>query len=330
MGRFFSLNDKKFTTLDEQVALLKTRKLIISDEQNAKRYLLTNNYYNIINGYSKFFPHKGDEYTKHTTFEEITRLYLFDKELKQAFLKAILEIEAHLKAVFAYRFAEAYPNIPYAYLHTSSYDSTKILIVGEMISRLSKTIKKQKRFTNTSICHYIKKYNDVPIWVLVNYLNFGELRHMILCSPVSIQNKIAKDMFRFIKPQIPKASIFPPETMLSFLANINDVRNVCAHNNRLINFNCRAAVKYWPELHDTFNINLLVKQPRRDVYTVFLSTKCFLSAMEHAALHNKIRKLINGHLRNHLYSVQVNDILATLGFPPNWNLHTPKIDTTKT
>ena len=118
--------------------------------------------------------------------------------------------------------------------------------------------------------------------------------------------------------------------MLSFLANINDVRNVCAHNNRLINFNCRAAVKYWPELHDTFNINLLVKQPRRDVYTVFLSTKCFLSVMEHAALHNKIRKLINGHLRNHLYSVQVNDILATLGFPPNWNLHTPKIDTTKT
>lgn len=321
------MHNKDFRTLDEQVNLLKTRKLIIADEEHAKRYLLSNNYYNIINGYSKFFPHAGDDYINGTTFDEVSRLYLFDKELKQAFFKAIIDVEAHLKSVFAHRFAEAYPNTPYAYLHTSNYAPTKILDVGEMISRLTRIINRQSRHKDTSICHYIKNYKDVPIWVLVNYLDFGELRHMILASPVSLQNKVAKDMTGFIKQHLSQAGIFPPETMLSFIANINDIRNVCAHNNRLLKFKCRAHTKHWADLHGRFNIS--VNDPHNDVYTAFLTTQCFLSVTEYATLHNKIIKLIKGHLKNQLKSVSTNDVLNTLGFPTDWHIITHKIDITK-
>lgn len=45
---------KPFRTLDEQLNILHKRGLHISDYPRAKRYLLTNNYYNVINGYSKF------------------------------------------------------------------------------------------------------------------------------------------------------------------------------------------------------------------------------------------------------------------------------------
>lgn len=321
------MHDKDFKTLDEQVNLLKKRKLFIFDEEQAKQYLLSNNYYNIINGYSKFFPHSGDDYTNGTTFEEVSRLYLFDKELKQAFFKAIIDVESHLKAVFAHRFAERYPDIPYAYLHTSSYDPKRILAVGETISRLSRIINAQNHYKDTSIAHYIKKYKDVPIWVLVNYLDFGELRHMLLASPVGLQNKVAKDMSGFIKQHLPEAGIFPPETMLSFIANINDIRNVCAHNNRLLKFKCHAPTKHWADLHESFHIS--VDCPHNDVYTAFLATQCFLSVTEYAALHNKIRKLINGHLKNHLKSVSTNEVLETLGFPADWYITTEKIDTTK-
>ena len=79
------MDKKDFKPLDEQVRLLKDRKLIIHNESDAKLYLLSNNYYNIINGYSKFFPLLQDTYTNKTTFDEVTKLYLFDKELKQAF-----------------------------------------------------------------------------------------------------------------------------------------------------------------------------------------------------------------------------------------------------
>lgn len=325
-GGLFSLDTKDFKPLDEQVRLLKDRKLIIHNESDAKLYLLSNNYYNIINGYSKFFPLLQDTYTNKTTFDEVTKLYLFDKELKQAFFKATIDVESHLKAIFAHRFAEKYPHHAYAYLDTHAYDSGKIIEVSEMISRLSKIIKKEKRY-NTSISHYIKKYNNVPIWVLMNYLNFGELRHMILLVPVSLQNTVAKDVSGFIKQHISNPGVFPPEIMLSFLSNINDIRNVCAHNNRLLNFRCKTQLKHWTPLYDKYNVPN--DASHNNVYTTFLATQCFLSKIEYATLHNKVRKLINGHLKNHLHSVDVNDILKTLGFPANWHIDTAKIDTTK-
>lgn len=53
---------KKFSSIEEQIELLKKRGLNIPDEDKAARYLLTNNYYNIINGYSKYFQESEDTY----------------------------------------------------------------------------------------------------------------------------------------------------------------------------------------------------------------------------------------------------------------------------
>lgn len=54
---------KEFKTTSEQIELLKQRGLIIPDEERAKKYLLSQNYYNLINGYARFFPREGDNYT---------------------------------------------------------------------------------------------------------------------------------------------------------------------------------------------------------------------------------------------------------------------------
>ena len=47
--------EKEFKTLDEQIEILKSRGMDIQDEEDTRKYLLSNNYYNIINGYSKPF-----------------------------------------------------------------------------------------------------------------------------------------------------------------------------------------------------------------------------------------------------------------------------------
>ena len=313
---------KEFKSLDEQIALLKRRGMIIPDEERAKLYLLTNNYYNIINGYSKYFPCKGDRYTSHTTFDEVTHLYLFDKEIKQSFLNAILTAESHLKAIFAYRFAEKYQNIPYAYLNINCYDQTKILSVGSTIAKLSNLINWQKKYSNTSIYHYVQNHNDVPIWVLVNFLDFGELRYMISASPTYLQNAVAKDLGNFIKLHIQSPSTFEPETMMSFIENINDVRNVCAHSNRLIGFSCRRDSIYWNSLHDKFSISPTME--RRSVFSVLLSLQCFLTVAEYGTLQNKIRKLMK-RLFNCLHTIAIDDILSRLGFPAGWFLKVPTI-----
>lgn len=314
---------KEFKTIDQQIALLKARGLIIPNEDKAYLYLLTNNYYNIINGYSKYFPQdKNENYIAGTTFDEVWHLYIFDKEIKKAFLEAILNAEAHLKAVFAYRFAEEFPDLSYAYLHTDCYDKEKILSVGNTISKLSKLIQRQSQIPDTSISHYYKKYNNVPIWVLVNQMDFGTLRTMLSSVSSKLQNSVARDMNHFISLHFQTKEKFSPEVMLSFIENINDVRNICAHNNRLIDFRCRRDSKYWSPLHNRYSIT--PNADRRNVYCVLLSLQCFLTKTEYGTLHDTIRKRIN-RLSNCLQSIDVNEILHTLGFPDDWHRNSKKI-----
>lgn len=313
VGSFFM---KKFRSIDEQIGILKERGLSIPDQDKAYNYLLTNNYYNIINGYSKYFQEIENRYIKGTSFDEIFRLYFFDKEFKQILLNAILAAEHHLKSIVAYRFAEEYPNKKYAYLDTSCYDTTKILNIGFNISKISKIINNNKKIDNNAIYHYYKKHHDVPIWVIVDFLDFGALMGIILNIPVTLQNKIAKDLTRFIRDNNPNFnSVFSPETMCSFIKGIHEIRNVCAHNNKLLDFKTRSDLKYFEELHSKYKI--LKNRERRSVYDIFIVLQCFLSHTEYAILHNTMLKRFK-NLSNKLNTLEVSSILTCLGFPEDW------------
>lgn len=313
---------KEFKTLDEQIEILKKRGLIIKDEERAKKYLLSQNYYNIINGYAKFFTAKGDNYISGTTFEEISSLYVFERELKQVFLLTILEAETHLRSIFSYRFAEKHANDPYAYLSLSNYENENfdsMLFVAQTISKISRTIEYNKRRQDEgSIIHYLNKYKYIPIWVLINYLSFGELRTLLEKSPDDIQNNVAKDCMDFVNQNIQsEIKSFHPRTLCSFVANIHEIRNICAHNNRIIGFKCHNDDKYWKPLHSRYHI--ASTDPRRSAYSVFISLQCFVSRTEYRVLHNTILKRTKTLSKN-LHAISANDILLKLGFPEDWHL----------
>ena len=180
---------KPFKTIEEQIEQLKERGLIIHDEDKAKNVLLSNNYYNIINGYSKYFPMQGDNYIGGSTFDEVLHLYLFDVELKQTFFRAILAAELHIKSIFAHRFAEHFTSINEPYLEENCYDPGNPLDVRRTIQKLRDIINARNNDSSSSIYHYKTTYNHVPIWVLVNYLDFGHIRHMLQNAPIQVQNK---------------------------------------------------------------------------------------------------------------------------------------------
>ena len=183
------------------------------------------------------------------------------------------------------------------------------------------TISQYEKRKEGSIYHYLSKYKHVPIWVLINYLNLGELRNLLKKTVKSLQNDISKDFCDFISQNIEgKIAVFPPETLNSFLVNINEIRNICAHNNRIIDYKCHQKVKYWEILHDKYQI---IEDNRNSVYSVFVSLQCFISNTEYAVLHNSIRKRIN-ILSNQLKSISVNKILSKLGFPEDWHIKEKK------
>lgn len=135
---------KPFKSMDEQINLLKSRGLTFSDEDKAKSYLLCNNYYNVINYYSKFFMTNNDQYLEATNFDEISQVYYFDKEIKAIFFKSILEIEKYFKSLISYYFSESHRE-NYAYLNAKNFKDDDILKVTQTIANLSKIIEKNKK-----------------------------------------------------------------------------------------------------------------------------------------------------------------------------------------
>lgn len=66
---------KPFKTIDEQYELLKAWGLNFSDKEKSKIFLLHNNYYNVINGYAKFFMTDKNKFIPGANFDEIMQVY---------------------------------------------------------------------------------------------------------------------------------------------------------------------------------------------------------------------------------------------------------------
>ena len=78
---------KPFKTIDQQIELLEKRNLKFKDKEKAKEILLRNNYYNLINNFSKFMINGFNNYEDNTYFENILIVHDLDRELKKVYLK---------------------------------------------------------------------------------------------------------------------------------------------------------------------------------------------------------------------------------------------------
>ena len=85
--------EKHFRTLDEQIEILKGKRMIISNEDYAKEILLRENYF-FLSGYRHLFMVSNEErvFKKGTTFEEMYSLFLFDRTFRNICFKNLLII----------------------------------------------------------------------------------------------------------------------------------------------------------------------------------------------------------------------------------------------
>ena len=75
--------NKIFKTLEEQIDILKSKGLVIEDEEKAKEVLLKENYF-FINGYRHIFLDnpKNNKFITGTTFEELYSMFVFDRGIR--------------------------------------------------------------------------------------------------------------------------------------------------------------------------------------------------------------------------------------------------------
>ncbi|WP_041137839.1 Abi family protein [Beduini massiliensis] len=308
---------KPFKTIDEQCTLLCSRNLTFTKTEDAKRFLLTNNYYNVVNCYGKFFIDHGDVFIDGTNFNELTCVHYFDKEIKNILFKYIIEIEKRLKSIIAYYFSEAHQGDPYPYLYTHNFNSNNILKVAPLISSLSNIIKKYSTaLTNNSIKHYIHVHKSVPLWIICNYMSFGQIVLFYKNMKRPEQNKVAKEFSAILNESLGRNDIkLQVKHVISYLDNLLEIRNLVAHNNKVLGYKCKQNTLYIKELHSNYNAN--PNSPRQSVFDIFIVMRCFLDKNQYIEMHNTVHKRIK-NLKKNIKTIDPDKILDSLGFSQIW------------
>lgn len=225
---------KDFLTFDEQIELLKTRGLIIENEEEVKKILKTENYYNVINGYKDLFIDKESETEKFiegVTFEEIYSLFCIDRQIRNILFQNILKVENTLKSLIAYEFSKEYGKDNY--LKFNNFDTLR-----EDLSVPHKVKEKRAKFIHSLIAkiqsdiaasiykkdyinHYVIQYGFVPMWVLVNAINLGRLSDFYSLMKQNERIKVSSHWN------------IREDELSQYIKTLAYFRNLCAHDERI-------------------------------------------------------------------------------------------------
>jgi len=217
---------KPFLTVEEQINQLRSRALQIPDGDAARAFLSRVNYARL-RPYWHPFEIPGDKdhrFRPGTTFEDVVRLYEFDRALRLHVLAAIERIEIGLRTRWAYHLSEQFG--PFGYLDPSLYKETSRFY--ESLCALNRNWARQKDH-DPILQHFDRDYAEPlpPAWIACELMTFGELSHWI--KNLDRDQPRLKPMFAGLK----KGLGIPAGAILDLLPHLNHVRNLAAHHMRL-------------------------------------------------------------------------------------------------
>lgn len=237
---------KKYLPIDKQIEKLRKKNLIISEEDVAKKILIRNSYYNLINGYKDCFlcetsKAQGIErFEDNVDFKNIYKLYSFDADLRQNILNVSLAIEEDLASTIAYVISDVYGDNHLNYLHRNKLRTgdklkprKKRSVTTEREDFLYRVQGKIKNINEGPLKHYKDNYENIPAWILVKSLTFGNLKMWYKLSKPTIKNKIVGTFFAKKEEEVTDDD---KELFIKCLEIVNQFRNKAAHGGRTYNY----------------------------------------------------------------------------------------------
>lgn len=301
---------KVFTTIDEQIEILKSKGLIIDDEEKAKIALLRESYF-FITGYRPLFLKSNTDkrFVDGVTFSELYHFFLFDRALRNIFFKNILIVETNIKSIMSYQLSKQYGIREKDYLKSSNFskDIMKIRRVNDVLNKMKRQIRVNGK-QNTATAHFINNYGFVPLWVSVKVLSFGIIGEFFNILKIEDQISISN----FYKMDV--------ETMSIYLSIISNYRNLCAHEEVLYSMRTQRMI---PDCvcHDRLNIKRndegVFEYGKNDLYAFIIILKHMLSDDEFKEMMNEVDYELE-HALGHIKSISRKTILDSMGFPSNW------------
>ena len=291
---------KKSLDIKSQIELLKSRGLIIDNEELFSDFLKHNQYYRLEGYWYAFYDSNIPEhrFKKNTKLSNVLKLYEFDSLLRSKVFKEIEVIEISLRSIIAYNVAENIGVFPYEKLNYKN-DADK----DEALNRFKKLFNGSKEdFINA----YKNKYNEdiPPIWMLVEIMTFGDLINFYEKFLTKSQGKTISKLY----------GINSVDLFVSWMKRLNIIRNICAHHGRLWNKNITTKIML-PNKNDNKSLEtyckLFVKDSINKLYNSLLIIQYLLENINGS----------NNSLINDICSLAKKyDIdLKAMGFPSNSN-----------
>lgn len=237
---FVPIMGRKAITLDEQIALLRSRGMTIADEDKAREVLFDVGYYRL--GFY-WFPFETSYPNKHhrthmfkggTDFDNAVRLYYFDFNLRNILLKPLSRIEIAFRTKVAYIVSNANVNSPTWFVDTA-------VVSRQQATSFKAKVYDQILLKNPPIAlHHRHHINDkfAPAWKTLEFMTLGEMVHLF---------KSIKD--EKIKSEVSKCfGIKELVTFQNYLELIKDLRNACAHGNVLYDFTPEKSIRKGPAM----------------------------------------------------------------------------------
>ena len=299
---------KTFKSLDEQIQILRSKGLIIKDEEKTKEVLLRENYF-FISGYRHLFMLNNNRYFIFgTTFEELYATFLFDRGIRNIMFKYILVVENNIKSIISYQLSKKYGFKEEDYLNTKNYnqDILKQRQVNDVIEKMKRQIRVNGRKHKATL-HYINNYGYIPMWILVKVLSFGIIAELYAILKETDQSSISNFY---------ELDIDTLKTNLYILANF---RNLCAHEDILYDHRTQKNIK------DT-NFHYLLDIPKyndeyiygkNDLFALVIILKQMLTDVQFREFIYEVGYEID-ILDGRVNTVSLIDILNKIGFPSNW------------
>ena len=229
------------------VELLKSRNMNFTYPQRAEETLRTVSYYKIKEfaaPFNKIVDGKIDYQGEF--FEKILSRYYQDKNLRISLLHAIEDIEVALQTQIAFVLGSVEGN-GYTYLDFSKWcnknEYCKHYLKLKQNNFRRDLFKALKRGKSEEFKQKIKAENNnlPPIWLAVDLLTFGQL--VMILELMSTSNLI----------KISSQYNCSNDELISWLKTVNLLRNICAHNNNIIDIK----LKTMPILKDEWKLFVL-------------------------------------------------------------------------
>lgn len=311
--------DKPFKTLDQQIELLKSRNLIINDEDYAKTILITTSYYTLINSYKSIFC-ENDIFKDGIQFNDLVIYNHFEYDVQMLIFKQLISLENSFKTKTSYVLSQQFGVHHKNYLNPKNYNNRNNKLYSKL-KFINEIIKKDESYP---IKHYRLYKNHVPAWILVRNMTFGQ----VLTFYMQFKSKTKTDIEKYFPKLLSPLNIY--------LGVIKSFRNKIAHGTPITLFQADFSLTFDSipiEVKNYYNITknrfnkkgfgkndllsllislLILTNDEMEKYKFLLELKELLLRynIEHL-LSDNIKQILNVHSINFLIETFTNEDIQT-------------------